>query len=369
MTRILISAGGTGGGVYPALAVAEVLRQQPDVVLHFVSSATGLENDLLTKAGIRLDEWDKVQAGPLHRVNPIKLIRSIFRLFIGIGQSLALLRRKKPAVVFLTGGWVGIPVAIAAWLYRIPMVIFVPDIEPGRTLKLLGRFAKVITATSRDTARYYGKNKQVVETGYPLRSSLLTVTREQSIQALGLDSTKKTLLVFGGSQGSRAINRAVMSGLPELLKNTELQIFHVSGKLDAAAVQSAHDELPDELQSRYHVRDYVHEFGYALAAADLAISRAGASTLGEDTFFGLPAILVPLANTWRYQKVNADWLAERGAAIHLEEERMAEELVPLVNALFNDPARLNLMKEAARKLAYTDGAANIAKEILNLAAF
>jgi UDP-N-acetylglucosamine:LPS N-acetylglucosamine transferase len=337
-------------------------------VLHFVSSATGLENDLLEKAGVRLDEWDKVQAGPLHRVNPIKLVRSIFRLMIGIGQSLALLRRKKPAVVFLTGGWVGIPIAIAAWIYRIPTAIFVPDIEPGRTLKALGRFARVITATSQDTARYYGKGKHVVETGYPLRPALLTVNREKAIADLGLDATKKTLLVFGGSQGSRAINRAIMSGLTELLENPELQIFHVSGKLDAAEVRAAYDELSSNLQPRYHVRDYVHEFGLALAAADLVISRAGASTLGEFPLFGLPSILVPLAHTWRYQKVNADWLAERGASIHLDEEQMTAELIPMVKNLLKDDTRLTIMKEAAQKLARTDGAANIAKEILTLAA-
>ncbi len=325
-----------------------------------------MENQLIRNTD-RFAAWYRIQAGPLHGVNILTKLLSVFRLSIGTLQSFFLLLRKRPTVVFSTGGWVGLPIALGAWLLRIPVVIFVPDIEPGRTLKVLGRFSKIITATIRDTANYYPENKTIVETGYPLRPSLLTVEKQQAIQQLGLDPNKRTLLVFGGSHGSRAINRAVYQNIGSLLSIPDLQILHISGKLDAEEVQTEHDKLTPEIKSRYHIRDYVHDMGLTFAAADLVLSRAGASTLGEFPLFGLPSILVPLAYEWRYQEINADWLAERGAAIRLDEPKLLDSLVPTIHNLLNDDNRMKTMREAALNLKRTDGAANIAKTILSLA--
>ena len=308
-----------------------------------------------------------MQGGPLHGVNLLIKILSLARLMIGVLQSLWILLRHRPNAIFLTGGWVSVPIAVAAQLYRIPVVIFVPDVEPARTLKVLGRFAKVITATVDATRQFYPPRKTVVETGYPLRHNLQTATRDEGIAYFGLDLDKKTLLVFGGSRGSRAINRAIYGHIDELLSAPELQIMHISGKLDAKEVQDAHDELALELQSRYYTHDYVHEMGLAFAAADLVLCRAGASTLGEFPIFQLPAILVPLAYEWHYQEVNADWLASRGAAIRLDEPRLENELVSTVHNLLNNPDRLAEMQQAAAALARADGASNIARTILEQA--
>ncbi len=361
-----MSAGGTGGGVYPALTVAKSLQDVGGIELHFVSSAIGMENDLVARSGVRFDVWSRVQAGPLHGVNIIRKITSILRLGIGTLQAFWLLLRRRPAAIFLTGGWVGLPVALAAWFYRIPVVIFVPDIEPGRTLKVLGRFARVITATVDDTAQYYPKNKRVVATGYPLRPDLLEADRAAGVACFGLDADKRTLLVFGGSSGSRAINRQIYRYIAELLAIPDLQILHISGKLDAEEVAMAHQQLAPSLQTRYHVCDYVDDMGLALAAADLVVSRAGAGTLGEFPLFELPAILIPLAYAWRYQEINADWLASRGAAIRLDETDMTDELIPLIHGLLNDEGRLQAMRTAAQQLVKTDGADNIARVILDL---
>lgn len=342
--------------------MANALRDKAD--LYFVSSAVGIENDLIQRAGLPLVAWNRVQGGPLHGVSLFVKAVSMVRLVIGIIQSFWLLLWQRPKAVFLTGGWVSIPVAVAAWLYRIPTVIFVPDIEPGRTLKVLGRFARVITATVGATARYYPTHKQVIETGYPLRPELLTATREDGIQYFGLDPAKRTLLIFGGSRGSRALNRAVYNNVEQLMAIPDLQIIHISGKLDAVEVQSARANLALDWQTRYHIRDYVHEMGLAFASADLVLSRAGASTLGELPLFGLPSVLIPLAYEWRYQEVNADWLAEQGAAIRLDETEI-EKLIPLLHELLTTPARLSQMAAAARQLARTDGAENIAQVILS----
>lgn len=360
VTRILISAGGTGGGVYPALAVASVLR---DHRLYFVSSAVGIENELIANAGFHFAAWDRVQGGPLHGVNLLIKVVSILRLSIGVLQALWILLHRRPQVVFMTGGWVSVPIAVGAWLYRIPSVIFVPDIEPAQTLTFLGRFAKVITATVEDTAKYYPAQKTIIATGYPLRAGLLGHSRAEALAHFGLAPDKQTLLVFGGSRGSRAINRAVYGHIEEILAISDLQVLHISGKLDADEVRTAHRQFAPEIQSRYHICDYVHEMGLAFAAADLVLCRAGASTLGEFPVFGLPAILVPLAYEWHYQEINADWLASRGAAIRLDEPDMEAKLVPTIRAIMQND--LEKMRQAARSLARTDGADNIARVILN----
>lgn len=326
-----------------------------------------MENQLVRNADQGFEAWYRVQAGPLHGVNVLKKALSVGRLGIGTLQSFFLLLRKRPKVVFSTGGWVGLPITLAAWLLRIPVIIFVPDIEPGRTLKVLGRFSKVITATVEDTAGYYPPNKRVVETGYPLRPSLLSVKREDGIQHFGLDNTKQTLLIFGGSHGSRAINRATYQNIEALLEVPDLQILHISGKLDAVEVETVHNQLTPEIKARYHIRDYVYDMGLAFAAADVVLSRAGASTLGEFPLFGLPSILVPLAYEWRYQEINADWLADRGAAIRLDEPKLKDEMVSTVHRLLKDRHLMETMREAALSLKRTNGAANIANTILNLA--
>lgn len=320
---------------------------------------------MLDNAEDVIDHWHKVPSGPLHGVNPLKVIISATRITSGIVQAFRLLRKVKPDVIFLTGGWVGIPVALAGQVLRIPIVVFVPDVEPGRTLKFLGRFASVVTATTADTSRYY-PGKQVVETGYPLRPELLKATREQGIAHFGLDEDKRTLLVFGGSRGSRAINNAILDNIETLMAVPDLQILHVSGKLDAEVVRQQHDKLSDDIRSRYYLYDYVDEFGLALAASDLVVSRAGAATIGEFPIFGLPAILVPLAYEWRYQEVNADWLASRNAAVRLDEPLMDERLVPLIVELLTNAEKMQKLRDGVKSLSRTDGADNIARNILDL---
>lgn len=321
----------------------------------------------MTEAGFQFDVWQRVQAGPLHGVNIFQKALSILRLGIGTLQAFWLLLRRRPAAVFLTGGWVGVPVAVAAWLYRIPIVIFVPDVEPGQTLKLLGRFASVIAATVPETKAFYPDSKTVIATGYPLREDLLKASREEAIAHFGLDPDKRTLLVFGGSRGSRAINRAVYGHIDAILALPDLQILHISGKLDAQEVADARQKLSPALQARYQVRDYVHEMGLAYAAADVVLSRAGASTLGENPAFQTPSILVPLAYEWHYQEVNADWLASRGAAIRLDEPNLDTQLVSTLHDLLTNPDRLAAMHTQLKVLAQTDGAENIARIILQQA--
>ena len=360
--RVMISAGGTGGGVYPALAVAGALRRlYPDnLTLTFVGARGDMGKGLVERSDVRFDGYHEVLAGPLHGIPRLQQVLSVIKIVLGMIESLVLALRLRPQVLFLTGGWVGVPMALACWLLRRPIVIYVPDIEPGLMLRVMGRyFARVIAATGAATGEFY-PGKRVIETGYPLRPEILEATREAGIQALNLDPNRRTLMVFGGSRGSRSINEATFSVAPVLLAE-DVQIVHISGRLDWEQVQAQHARLSAEQQAHYQVHAFLPDIGQAFAASDLVISRAGAATLAEYPQFGLPAILVPYPHAWRYQRVNADWLIERGAAVGLEDERLETDLLPTVQALFNEPERLDTMRHAMQALRRSDGAENIAR--------
>jgi UDP-N-acetylglucosamine--N-acetylmuramyl-(pentapeptide) pyrophosphoryl-undecaprenol N-acetylglucosamine transferase len=357
----MISAGGTGGGVYPALAVAGALRAlYPALTMTFVGARGDIARDLVTRSAVQFDSYREVLAGPLHGVSRATRVTSAFKIAIGIVQSLILAVRLRPDVLFLTGGWVGFPMAAACWLLRRPIVIYVPDIEPGLTLKLLGRyFARTVAATVPETAAFF-PGKRVVAAGYPLRREILEADRDKAIQTLKLDPARRTLLVFGGSRGSRSLNLALSQIAPDLLADG-LQIVHISGRLDWEQVQAQHAALSDEEKARYSIFSFMLDIGQAFAAADLVVSRSGAATLAEYPEFGLPAILVPYPYAWRYQQVNADWLVERGAAVRLDDDRLATDLLPTIRALLSDPGRLATMRAAALGLKRSDGAENIAR--------
>jgi UDP-N-acetylglucosamine--N-acetylmuramyl-(pentapeptide) pyrophosphoryl-undecaprenol N-acetylglucosamine transferase len=363
--RVMIAAGGTGGHIYPALAIAEALTSQyPGVRLSFVGSVGGFERPLMDEANVQFADYDEVRAGPLHGVSLPRMLLSAVQLALGTIQALWIVARRRPNSLLLTGGWVGLPVALAAWLWRVPILIFLPDIEPGASIRALRRFARRVALTVGDSKVYFPKQDTVV-TGYPLRRSMREAGREGAVRQFGLDPGCKTLLVFGGSRGARAINTALLDALPILLADG-LQIIHVTGTLDWADIEARIKTFPDT--THYHAFPYLHhEMGLAMAGADLVVSRAGASVLGEFPLFGLPAVLIPYPYAWRYQKVNADYLAERGAAVRLDEADMPELLVSTIRSILNDPARLAAMKAASAALAVRDGAERGAAELVKLA--
>jgi UDP-N-acetylglucosamine--N-acetylmuramyl-(pentapeptide) pyrophosphoryl-undecaprenol N-acetylglucosamine transferase len=244
----------------------------------------------------------------------------------------------------------------------VPVLIFLPDIEPGGTIRLLRRLARKVALTLPESASYF-PNTPTEVTGYPLRQDFVQATRQAGIAHFGLDAERPVLLVFGGSRGARSINYALLKIVPELLADG-VQIIHVTGSLDWPDFEHKQAEFgPD-----YRVYGFLHkDMGLAQAAADLVVSRAGASILAEYPFFGLPSILVPYPHAWRYQKVNADYLVERGAALRLDDEAMEEQLLPLIRALVKDQTRLLAMRDKAQALARGDGARRVAVVLTQLA--
>ncbi|MFQ3659711.1 MAG: UDP-N-acetylglucosamine--N-acetylmuramyl-(pentapeptide) pyrophosphoryl-undecaprenol N-acetylglucosamine transferase [Anaerolineae bacterium] len=360
MARLLIGAGGTGGHIYPALAVVEALRKggQPHTIT-FVGSTDGFERPLIEQSGVQLDHYAEVSAGPLNGVGPLRAARSLGQIALGVAQSVRLMRRQRPQAILLTGGWPNVPVALAAWALRVPMLVYLPDIEPGKTIEYLAKLGPRVAVTVEASQRYF-RDGQTVVTGYPLRQQMLTATREAGQAHFKLDPTRRTLLVFGGSRGARSINQALEAILPTLLAEG-VQVIHVTGTLDWERSQAATEPHP-----HYHAYPYLHtEMALALAAADVALCRAGASTLGELPHFGLPAVLVPYPHAWRYQRTNADWLAERGAALRLNDEDMAEQLLPTLRRLLQDTVQWEAMRTAARSIA-REGAAALVQELIRM---
>jgi UDP-N-acetylglucosamine--N-acetylmuramyl-(pentapeptide) pyrophosphoryl-undecaprenol N-acetylglucosamine transferase len=230
-------------------------------------------------------------------------------------------------------------------------------------IKSIARSADVIAVTTEQSQKYF--NKPVYETGYPIRPELALWDRQTAHQHLGINSSSPVVLIFGGSQGARSINMAVLNKLPALLEKCE--IIHLSGEGDWQMVKSRREQLPVELAARYHAMAYLHEMGAALAAADVVVSRAGASALGEFPLFALPAILVPYPHAWRYQKVNADYLTRRGAAIMLQDNRLEDELLTTLTVLLDNPNKLKAMRAAMFELSHPRAAEKIASALLQLA--
>jgi UDP-N-acetylglucosamine--N-acetylmuramyl-(pentapeptide) pyrophosphoryl-undecaprenol N-acetylglucosamine transferase len=356
---ILISAGGTGGGVYPAVAVAEALhRTSPDIPLYFMGAIGGMEAAIVPKS--LFTNYYEVNSGPMNGVGIPKALLGAIKILIGTLQAWAIIGKVQPALLFLTGGWATFPAALACWLRRVPIVIFLPDIEPARAINILSRLSRAIFTTTADSAAYFESGAPVIETGYPLRVDLTRATREVAIQHFQLDPSRKTLLVFGGSRGARSLNTALAAILPDLL-NDGLQVLHISGELDWLNVQANAEKLAAAQRANYHPFAYLHDdMGLALAAADLAVSRSGASVLGESPQFGLPSILVPYPFAWRYQKTNADWLTSRGAALRLDDAMLGTELLPTIRGILQDDAKLKKMQQAAKALARQDASGDIA---------
>lgn len=347
--------------MYPALTVLQALGDDANPVL-WVGGETGMEAELVKRLNI---PFTGIPAAGVHGVGLRALPGNLLRLQRGRAASSRILKDFMPDVLLFTGGYVAAPMALAARKYS--SLLYVPDIEPGLALKFLARFSDRIALTAEESREYFPRNKKMVVTGYPTRPDFSVWTREKARQTLGLNDNLPVLLVFGGSKGARSINRALLAALPDLL--TQMQIVHISGTLDWEEVHQAGQYLAESLKTHYHAYPYLHEeMGAALASADLALSRAGASSLGEYPLFGLPAILVPYPHAWRYQKVNADYLARHDAAQILEDQALGESLTSTVLDLLQDKPRLERMQQAMRSLARPKAAADIANLLRSLAA-
>lgn len=379
--------------MYPALAVLQTLQRLEAGVdagsqqgenaplsdqglsgldVLWIGGVGGMEAELVMRAGV---PFEAIPAAGVHGVGLRALPGNLLKLFKGFLQARHLIQHFRPDVMLFTGGFIAVPVALAGRLAggrgsRPRSLLYVPDIEPGLALKTLARFASRIALTVEESRVYFHAHRDVVVTGYPTRPELRRWEPEQARREFGLSGDLPVLLVLGGSKGARSINRALLSALPDLLHST--QVLHVTGQLDWHEVEDARlrlaESLPPALVDRYRIYPYLHEqMAAAFSVADLVISRAGASTLGELPLFGLPAILVPYPFAWRYQQVNAQYLAERGAAVIIQDTDLSTQLFPAVSKLLADKAGLETMRLAMRSLSRPGAGHDIASQVSSLA--
>jgi UDP-N-acetylglucosamine--N-acetylmuramyl-(pentapeptide) pyrophosphoryl-undecaprenol N-acetylglucosamine transferase len=346
--------------VYPALTVAQALRERaPADEIWYVGREQGIERSLAERAGL---PFEAVPAAPVRGAGPLRLLGNIADLMKGIAAAHRLLRRLRPDAVFATGGYVSVPVVVAAWLRRIPSMIYLPDMEPGLAVKALALIAKRIAVTNEEAARFFPACRTVV-TGYPVRAEFATLSRDEARKQLDL-SESKALLVFGGSRGASALNTAVERSLSELLEIAE--VLHVCGNVDFARLSQRRSALSAEEQTRYRLFEYLHDLPAAVKAADLVVSRAGASVLGEFTTAGAPSILVPYPFAGQHQMNNARYLAERGAAVIVDNDDVGKSLFLIARELLGDEGRRATMRQSALRLARPDAAHRLAEILRNL---
>jgi UDP-N-acetylglucosamine--N-acetylmuramyl-(pentapeptide) pyrophosphoryl-undecaprenol N-acetylglucosamine transferase len=365
--RLLVTGGGTGGHVYPALAVIEALAINGDLAaagheVAWVGTSAGVEQQLVS--GEKLPFYS-VSAGALRGMSPRVAIHSILDMLSGYRQARSLVRSCKPDVTLSTGGYVSVPLVLAARSLGCPVMIYLPDIEPGLAVRFLSLFAQRVAVSFPESLRWFARD-QAFASGYPVRRALYTTDKTSARRALGLSTKYPALLVFGGSRGAHSINRVVQGNLASLLEVAEL--VHVSGYADYDGLAALREQLPEAVRSRYHLEKYLHEHMVdALLAADLAVARAGAATLGEFPAAGLPAILVPYPYSGQHQYANAKYLAQKGAAVIVNDDQLSSRLVSVISELLTDRQRLQSMSAVARACAVPDAARRIGCALIELA--
>lgn len=353
LNRVLLATGGTGGHIYPALAVAKKIREMyPDCRLVFAGGEHGAEKDMVPEAGIEFKSFPA--RGVLGK--GIKSLGSIWWVSKSLVSTYIFLRSFRPEVVLGFGGYAGfIPVLTAQWM-KIPTAVHEQNSLPGMTNRVLGRKVNRVMLTFEDIHDLFPQ-KKVVQTGTPVRPEL--ISREEHAPS-GQD---KNLLILGGSQGAQGLNQAVMDNLEEL-KAMGISIWHQTGPQDYEWVKETYEFKYPEAR----VEPYIHDMRQAYDFASLVLCRAGASTLSELCVAGKPSVLIPFPYaTHNHQMVNAQSLEKAGAARVLDQKHLQEvNLAQIIGNLLSEPAKLQEMSRAAHKLGRPDAAEQIVRELVKL---
>lgn len=356
--NVMFAGGGTGGHLYPAIALADALRSRARI--RFIGTADRLEATIVPDAGYELVT---ISSGPLRRSLSPAALRTVWLNALGIAQAIRALREFAPDLVIATGGYVCFPAMLAAkilrtlGLVRARLALVEPNAQPGLTNRLLAPLAdEVWGAFAHGNARFAGK---YVHTGIPVRETLFHPSnRIEAARRLGLEPGRKTILAIGGSQGARSINETIAALVTRRALPADWQILHASGERDYDYMRAEEREPFGE--NRVVLVPYLREMANAYALADLVIARAGASTLGELAALALPSILVPYPHAAEdHQAANARAFEQAGAAVVIGDAQLNADSLWWTLREVMEPARLGAMREAARSLAGRDPVATI----------
>lgn len=352
--RMIVAGGGTGGHLFPGLAVAEAVAAQGEADILFVGSAYGLEAKAVPQTPF---PFRPLSVRGLRRRGMRGIVEFAGCLPLAILRSWQIVARFKPTLVLGLGGYGSVPVALAAWLRRVPLVLMEQNARPGLANRVLARLACKVCTTYVESESFFPVGK-AVHTGNPVRQ----LSRSQHPSP-----AQFTVFAFGGSQGAHAINCAMVEAVPLMLNQVSgLRLVHQTGAADAPWVRQRYQEIGLDAQ----VLEFVHDMGEAYGRADLVVCRAGASTLAELSAMAKPSILVPYPFAADdHQRRNAEIVRDRGAAVMiLNTELTGERLAECVLALVRDPERLHRMGEAARSLAVADATARVVSVCRQVAA-
>ena len=362
--RVIISGGGTGGHIFPAVSIANALKALcPDAEILFVGALGRMEMQRVPAAGYDIKGLPICGFDRKHLWRNVKVLYKIWK-----SQRMAkrIICDFKPQVAVGVGGYASGPTLNTAAAMGIPCLIQEQNSYAGVTNKLLAKKAEKICVAYDHMERFFPAEK-IVKTGNPVRQSLLnsTVSREEAVRSFGLDASHKTILIVGGSLGARTINDSVMQHL-DLIRQSDVQFVWQTGKYYHADIMEAlaREGKPENLVAT----DFISDMGLAYKAADLVISRAGASSISEFCLIGKPVILVPSPNVAEdHQTKNAMALVDVNAALYVKDAEAADKLLPLAVKAVNDADQLASLRENILKLALPDSAEIIAKEVIRLA--
>ncbi len=369
--NIVFVAGGTGGHINPALAIAGTIKEKyPDTNISFIGNRTGMEASLVPKAGY--DFYPIDVAGFQRKISLNNIKRNavaVYRVFKSTAQSGKILKELNPDVVVGTGGYTCGPVLRKAAKMGIKTATHEQNAFPGVTTKTLCKYVDEIMVAMPDAIKRLPKDRKYVITGNPVRSSIITTTREHARKELGLDN-RPMILSLGGSLGARAVNEAVADVLAWHANDEKYYHFHAIGKFGM-------EWMPDLLHSKgvdyenmdnLRISEYIYDMDLCMAAADLVINRAGASTISELQVKGMPSILIPSPNVAEnHQFYNAKTLSDNSAAILIEEKDLTgDSLIQAVKSVIDDKDKLRQMGENAKKTAVFDANERIVDVIMNL---
>ena len=360
--RIMLAGGGTGGHLYPAIAIADAVRSiDKDAAVLFIGTKGRIEERVVPERGYDLA---LIWISGVRRSFSFATALVPLKVVTALVQSFMHIRRFKPDVVIGTGGYVSGPPVYVATLLGIPTVLQEQNSYPGVTTRLLAARVQQVHVMFERTKRFLKRQDNILMSGNPVRKTIGSVTRADAAARLGLDPAKQTLLVTGGSQGAASMNAAVLDVMPALAE-ADMQVLWLTGPRDAEHIKAAVAAMPSAPEGT--ILPYLERMEDAFAVADLMVSRAGASTLAEIACAGVPSVLVPLPTAaGDHQTENARAMVEAGAAVLCTDATARTALRPLVMELFSDAARRTRMGAAARSIAKPDASMTIARAVLGL---
>lgn len=353
--RIVVAGGGTGGHIYPALAIARGIKERhPEAEILYVGNNQGMEADIVPKEGL---PFKGLAGAGLERKLSMRNLLVLWRTGLGFWQAVRTLRNWKPDVVIGTGGYVCGPVVLAAALGRIPTLIHEQNALPGVTNRILARFVDRVAVTFQESVQYFPRPHKVILTGLPVRPEILRATRPEGLKKLGIGADRFLLFSFGGSRGARTLNKAMIDVIKRFGGDPRLSILHVTGSAGYEEFQKDCAAKGIDLAETGNVTiiSYLYSMQDALAAADLVISRAGAATCAEITALGIPSILVPYPfAAENHQEHNALALEKEGAALMFLDRKVSGDLLcNRIAGFLEDRGKLAVMAEASRKMGKT----------------